>query len=288
MPKGDKDKFKADPEDGTTPVANLLLEALTCANLSGKEKSAVLHLWRRTYGWIDPATGKRLKERSIGTTEWTLALGTLKSYVSEVLSSLVEKNIIKRKSTGPGKPYVYSMNTNISQWNSNSINIKQLEGLQKIGTVSLSPNSSEKSEQLHKIGTPSSEKVEPPVRKNPNTSEANSGTGNKDIKKVLNKDVGPTSSEKEILTLLKSLKNWTFKEKEDLEWLRGFMKEFPLLVPEHVKACGDYHSHKPAAHKGQWKNRLRNWMKHEKPGTEKTGELSSDEELKSWNKPKKQ
>ena len=31
MPKGDKEKLKADPEDGTTPVANLLLEALISA-----------------------------------------------------------------------------------------------------------------------------------------------------------------------------------------------------------------------------------------------------------------
>ncbi len=288
MPKGDKAKFKADPEDGTTPIANLLLEALTCANLSSKEKSAVLHLWRRTYGWVDPATGKRFKERKIGTTEWTLALGTLKSYVSEILSSLVEKNVIKRKSTGPGKPYIYSMNTVITKWNSNTIDMKQLEGLQKIGTVTISPNSSEKSEQLHKIGTPSSEKLEPPVRKIPNTSEANSGVLNKDINKVLNKVVGPTAAEKVLLNLLKDLEGWTFKEKEDLKWLRGFMKEFPSLVPEHVKACRDYSSHIKTKHKGQWKNRLRNWMKHEKPGKGASGELSTDEELKSWKKPKKQ
>ena len=53
MPKGDRVIGKADPEDGTTPVANLLLEALAMAHLSGEEKGAVLYLWRQTYGWVD-------------------------------------------------------------------------------------------------------------------------------------------------------------------------------------------------------------------------------------------
>jgi len=38
MPKGDRQELKADPEDGTTPISNLLLEALAIAKLSGKEK----------------------------------------------------------------------------------------------------------------------------------------------------------------------------------------------------------------------------------------------------------
>ncbi len=33
MPKGDKYKLKADPEDGTTPIANLFLEAVAIAKL---------------------------------------------------------------------------------------------------------------------------------------------------------------------------------------------------------------------------------------------------------------
>ena len=52
MPKGDKEILKADPEDGTTPIANLLLEAVAIARLSGKEKGIILYLWRRTYGWL--------------------------------------------------------------------------------------------------------------------------------------------------------------------------------------------------------------------------------------------
>ncbi len=46
MPKGDKAILKADPDDGTTPVSNLLLEALAIAKLSGMEKGALAYLWR--------------------------------------------------------------------------------------------------------------------------------------------------------------------------------------------------------------------------------------------------
>lgn len=50
MPRGDREKLKADIEDGTTNIAHLLLEALAMADLSGAEKGLVLFLWRRTYG----------------------------------------------------------------------------------------------------------------------------------------------------------------------------------------------------------------------------------------------
>jgi len=40
MPKGDRLKLKADPEDGTTPISNLLLEAVAMAKISGLQKNA--------------------------------------------------------------------------------------------------------------------------------------------------------------------------------------------------------------------------------------------------------
>ena len=42
MPKGDRERLKADLEDGSTPLANLLLEALATANISGVQKGLVL------------------------------------------------------------------------------------------------------------------------------------------------------------------------------------------------------------------------------------------------------
>ena len=36
MPKGDRERLKADPDDGTTPIANLLLEAAIMAKVTSK------------------------------------------------------------------------------------------------------------------------------------------------------------------------------------------------------------------------------------------------------------
>ena len=41
MPKGDRDILKADLEDGYTPIANLILEALALAKMSGVQKGIV-------------------------------------------------------------------------------------------------------------------------------------------------------------------------------------------------------------------------------------------------------
>lgn len=38
MPRGDREIFKADCEDGFTKIANLLLEALALARLNGVQK----------------------------------------------------------------------------------------------------------------------------------------------------------------------------------------------------------------------------------------------------------
>ena len=60
MPKGDREILKADPEDGHTPIANLLLEAIAISTLTGKKKGILLLLCRKTYGW--QRDGQRLKE----------------------------------------------------------------------------------------------------------------------------------------------------------------------------------------------------------------------------------
>jgi phage replication O-like protein O len=124
MPKGDRLKLKADPEDGTTPIANLLLEAVAMAKLSGLQKGAILHLWRKTYGWVDES-GKRRKEASIGLKEWTTALDAIKSSVATALSELVQKNIIIRNSDA-WQTYNYQINTNIADWNSGCIDHDKL------------------------------------------------------------------------------------------------------------------------------------------------------------------
>ena len=68
MPKGDREILKADPEDGTTPIANLLLEALSIVKLTTKERSVVLFLITRTYGW--QVNGERLRIDEISLSEF--------------------------------------------------------------------------------------------------------------------------------------------------------------------------------------------------------------------------
>jgi len=135
MPKGDRDILKADPDDGTTPIANLLLEALAMAHLSGEEKGAVLFLWRRTYGW-ELLEGRRKTEDAISLIEWALALNTNPQYASRVIAALTEKRVILRRDLGQGKGYAYSMNTRVNEWGKGCLNGEELskrysEGLSK-------------------------------------------------------------------------------------------------------------------------------------------------------------
>jgi hypothetical protein len=125
MPKGDRLRLKADPEDGTTPIANLLLEAVAIAKLSGLEVRAIIYLWRRTYGWVGK-DGKRLKECKVGLTEWGKALDSSNARLSHTLQDLEHKGIIKRKLADVWGGYSYSINTNISQWNSDCVNFAKL------------------------------------------------------------------------------------------------------------------------------------------------------------------
>ena len=72
----------------------------------------------------------------------------------------------------------------------------------------------------------------------------------------------PTPLESELLEVIKTLQGWDYKEAEDLEWLRAIGKEFSNLTIENMKSLADYFSDKPER-KGAWKNRIRNWLKHE-------------------------
>lgn len=109
MPRGDREKLKADCEDGFTKVANLILEAMALAKLNGTQKGICLYLWRRTYGWNH-------SEDAISLAEFAAACGTTKTYVSRQLNDLIDKNIIRRVSYQPGKTPVYTFETNVADW----------------------------------------------------------------------------------------------------------------------------------------------------------------------------
>ncbi len=146
MPKGDRERLKADIEDGSTAVANLLLEALAASNISGVQKGLVLFLIRRTYGWVkDSEINERFKEDRITLNEWTAAVDSERSYVSRQLRDLIDnKKVIKERPDPNDRRYkLYTINTMIDEWDNSCLNKQRLiknttQGLFKNTTVSLS------------------------------------------------------------------------------------------------------------------------------------------------------
>lgn len=121
MAKGDRDILKADPDDGTTPIANLLLEALAMAHLSGEEKGIILFIWRRTYGWEDGPERRKVWDE-ISLPEFAAAINTSKRYVATLLSQLDSKKVILRNCLGKGKGYKYTTNTRVAEWGRGCLN----------------------------------------------------------------------------------------------------------------------------------------------------------------------
>jgi phage replication O-like protein O len=184
MPKGDRQELKADPEDGTTPISNLLLEALAIAKLSGKEKGAVLYLWRVTYGW--QVEGARLKEQEIPLRTWGLVLQTSEGQASRILSALIEKRVVTRVFLGAGKGYSYSMNTRVAQWHK-GCGISQ--GLLEMTTLlPQSGKTNVKSGGCQKAQPPSSSTRQPPAE-SATPVASNLASFKERLKKELNKVV---------------------------------------------------------------------------------------------------
>lgn len=77
------------------------------------------------------------------------------------------------------------------------------------------------------------------------------------------KEGGVVRGGAEMLALLRAQVGWV-ADPSDGEWLAGFVEDTGAEL-ENVKACVDWWSgKKPASHRGEWKNRLRNWMKKER------------------------
>jgi hypothetical protein len=123
--KGDYLNLKADPDDGTTPIAWLFLEALPLSQLSGLELRCILYLWRETYGWVDK-NGVRHKEKILALPDFMEHTGATKPRLSQALATLVGHNVFFRVSLGIGKGYIYRMNTRISEWSDDVIDKDQL------------------------------------------------------------------------------------------------------------------------------------------------------------------
>jgi hypothetical protein len=70
---------------------------------------------------------------------------------------------------------------------------------------------------------------------------------------------------KALLLLIAKLPYWGAGPlSEDVAWLIEFISDFPELSEKTIKDCRDYWDGRRARNKGIWKNRLRNWLKHDR------------------------
>ncbi|HWP96138.1 MAG TPA: replication protein [Syntrophomonadaceae bacterium] len=86
MPRGDREIFKADCDDGFTRIANLILEAMALVKLNATQIGICLFLLRRTYGW-------NRSEDAISLGDFAASCGNSKAYISRQLADLLQKNI---------------------------------------------------------------------------------------------------------------------------------------------------------------------------------------------------
>lgn len=119
MPRGDREIFKADCDDGFTRIANLILEALALVKLNATQMGICLFLLRRTYGW-------NRGEDAISLGDFAAACGTSKAYISRQLADLLQKNIIRRLFYAPGKTPVYAFASSIAGWDKACIDLQAL------------------------------------------------------------------------------------------------------------------------------------------------------------------
>lgn len=161
MPKGDKDVLKADLEDGYTPIANLILEVLAMARMSGVQKGICLFLFRRTYGW-------GIKEDEISLKEFAEAVDSSSSYVSKQLKQLIKWNVIVRTSYNPGKTPTYTFNTRVADWDKGCVNIQGLNKCAIQGLYKCAIQGLNECARVDKAPSLDNQPSEPPLNKDLN------------------------------------------------------------------------------------------------------------------------
>ncbi len=121
MPRGDAEKLKADTEDGWTGIANLLLEAMIAAPLTGIELKIMLFVIRRTYGWAKKNNPNSGKAAVMTAAEIARGMCVSPRTVERPLTGLTRNGLLLRLETEPGKlgvPLAYGINTHVDDWGS--------------------------------------------------------------------------------------------------------------------------------------------------------------------------
>ena len=92
-----------------------------------------------------------------------------------------------------------------------------------------------------------------------------------------------TTSGSALVAALAGLPYWTSDPESDALWLAEFSIEWPDFCLQDIRECRDFNDGKRARHKGDWKNRLRNWkrvgaQRKEKHGTTRQGTPTAQRE----------
>ena len=94
-------------EDGYTPIANEIVEALAKTNLSAYEIRILWVIWRKTYGW-------HKKEDQISVTQFQKATELHRRHVQRTIKRLIERNIIASK--GYNRITSYQFQKDYTKW----------------------------------------------------------------------------------------------------------------------------------------------------------------------------
>jgi phage replication O-like protein O len=94
-------------ENGYTPIAHTILEALATHVISPDEWRVLMVIFRKTYGW-------HKKIDRISTTQFQQFTGLKRRHVSRTLSKLVERKIVTR--IGDGRIITYGFQKDYTKW----------------------------------------------------------------------------------------------------------------------------------------------------------------------------
>lgn len=85
-------------ENGYTPIANEIMEALARIRINGEARQILDHILRQTYGW-------NKKEDAIALSQFHLATGIKKTSIQRGIKHLLVMNLIYEKEYGVAKKY---------------------------------------------------------------------------------------------------------------------------------------------------------------------------------------
>lgn len=101
-------------EGNWAKIHNDILTALTATRLTGMEWSALMFLFRQTYGW-------QKKEDTISYSQFAEAMGVKRHHAMVALQKLEERNIIYSRDNGPNRAKTYGFNKYHETWDSDSM-----------------------------------------------------------------------------------------------------------------------------------------------------------------------